>query len=205
MFGPQIREQPTDDKRRNEIRALLIGEIRSGRFFLTPILMEDEPFRTLGLEVLDGVVVESGRPQYGAAPALAADLPPTRLITIMHQAGAPAYDPKGLITVRRVRQEVVPGTSITRAVKFDEPHGHDATLTHKDARAVLVARGWPIRDHKSRGNVLGTVVEWAWLQAEAKLPTATIELRALCDNIRQAIEPAPTASPAQPKTREQRA
>ena len=59
MFGPNVTEQPTGDKRRDAIRATLIGQIDSRRFYLTPLLMTDEPFRTLGLEALDGVTVDS--------------------------------------------------------------------------------------------------------------------------------------------------
>ena len=206
MFSDVIKALPTDEKRRNAIRAFLMGEIEAKRFHITPVLMEQEPFKTLGLEALDGVVVDSGRPQYGVETILT-DLPeirenPVRLIAIRNDgSGGLAFNPNGNVVVRRVKNIVIPGTTRTKRTTMDEKLGPDAKLSHREARLVLVHYGWPMRDEKSGGNRLGTVVEWEWLQMHVKSPTAQSSEIVLYESIRDALEAQKNEAPkSSPKT-----
>jgi hypothetical protein len=208
MFDPTVKNQPTDEKRRNACRTWLMGLIATGKFFITNLLMEDEPFRTLGLECMDGVVVDSGKPTVAEVVLREDELVtsrPVRLVAIKNDGSTVAYDPNGQIKIRRQFTEVVPGTNHTRKVTKDVPLGKDATLSHLEARKVLVASGWPMKDNRSKGNRRGTVVEWEWLKVEATLPTASKEVIDLHASIRDALEPvAPAASAHKSKGAESR-
>ncbi len=195
MFDVNVKNQPTDGRRRDACRTWIMGELGAGKFFLTNVLMEDEPFRTLGLECLDGIVVNSGKPVV-AEEVLRDRAPQARLIAITNDGITVAYDPNGTIKIRRMRTEVVPGTIHTRKLMKNESLGKDVTLSHSDARRVLVASGWPMRDHRSKGNHRGTVVEWEWLKVEVTLPTATRGVIDLHASIRDALEPVAPAAPA---------
>ncbi len=195
MFDANVKNQPTAERRRDACRAWIMGELGTGSFYLTNVLMEDEPYRTLGLECLDGIVVDSGKPVI-AEEVLRERCPAIRLIAISNDGTTVAYDGKGQIKVRRTRTEVIPGTSHTRKISKDEPIGKDVTLSHSEARRVLVSSGWPMRDHRSKGNHRGTVVEWEWLKVEAQKSTATKEVTDLHASIRDAIEPAAPAAHA---------
>lgn len=206
MFSDVIKALPTNEMRRDAIRAFLIGEIDAKRFRITPLLMETEPFRTLGLEVMDGIVVDSGKPQYGATEILT-ERPevkdaPVRLIAIRNDgAGGLAYDPNGHVIVRRTSNVTIPGTSKSKRVVQDVKLGSDVKLSHREARLVLHHHGWPMKDDRSEGNRLGTVVEWEWLKVAVKLPTVTQPEIDLHASIRDAIEAPKNEAPPSKSTR----
>ncbi len=188
-FGEAIKGQPTPDRAREAIRVELIQRIQGARFFLTPILMEAEPYRTHALEAIDGVKVVAGVPKYGAVPSLHDMLSSTRLIALEHdKEKGVRYTGHGKIMIRRKRQEIIPGTSTTREMVTDEDLGTDVSLPHLQARDVLVKQGWPIRDEKSQGRARGTVVEWDWLVAEAARPETSQAVRDIYAAIKAAMQ-----------------
>lgn len=172
---------------KDELHTLMAG----GRLFITEILLLDEPWRTLALEVADGVVVGAGGvPQYNGDPAF--DFGQIRLILV---------DEGGEITEDVIKDERIPGTTKFQRVDRTLRHGADATLPHIRARRILRWNGWPIQNLYTNGRVLGGVVEWAWLEHKAQEPDTDQDTRDLYARLKARLERAASSTAPTPKSK----
>jgi hypothetical protein len=207
----EIRAIQNNEKMRNATRIALLARIQAKTLLFSSILsrkVTDEPYRTICLELLDGVQPVAGHPTYGTLPNLMIDLPPIRLVAIRYQPDTQQFlaHPKGNVIAKRTKDVVMPGTDIITRVKVDAKLGPVATLSALEGRHCLQREGWPMAMQRSQGNRPGSIVEWEWLKADANrsvAPEASIQLYASCldafPELAEVVPPAPTTHRASAK------
>lgn len=163
--------QPTTNKRVESVRNEVMEAHRKGTLFITKLLMEDEPYRSLAFHACDGKVLDNAT-VHAVRDGLA--LENVRLVSVSPGAAKDTH----------IRYKVWESARIAGTDKYQEgwrwvDAGTDATLPHKVARFVLRNNGWPVVQHKSNGGRTGGVVEYEWLRWEAARPDATEEVREL--------------------------
>lgn len=194
MFEFAILQEPVSSKRRDAIRQVIDRRVQAGTFTYTELLMTPEPTRTEALEYLDGVHSQNGFPAVAGTPPV--DLGPVRLICL---------DKEDTIRVSRWGRKNIFGTLVEAPPqKFTADLGNDAMVPdghpERQARNVLRMRGFPIRDVSSRGANSGRVVEWKWLERQAKQPDAPSEIVDIYKAILERIT-APAEAPAHVPTK----
>lgn len=167
MFDPGILADNASDRQRSAVNDVMRKALDNDTFTYTELLSEKEPLRTYGLEFLDGVKVQdNGIPIYGIVK-----------VEHWHEQGGRHLlvhlDPKGTIKYM-VREEVrVPGINKIRPENVMKDFGNIALFTDalgdRVARNILFLHGYPVRQNVTEGNMIGTVVEWKWLEKEAAL------------------------------------
>lgn len=170
MFDLAVFQESVASRQRAAVNASVDKAIRTGTFTYTELLMADEPVRTMALEYLDGVTSEGGTSATKGEPI---EIEPIRLVCI---------NPNDSIKVSRWTQRRIVGTHIPGpSEKITELLGPDARvddkLSTRVARGILRRHGWPIRNKNSRGANDGTIVEWKWLEREAKLSDADAKVK----------------------------
>lgn len=166
----KARQQPTRMQQQKFIRMELQTKLERGEpIYLTEIHMMDEPWRMFGLMAIYGIVLDdTGREQRDANSELL--LEPIELVTL---------NPKNAekpIKQKVQQDERIAGTEkFQRTTKYKDLGTH-VTLPCKQANKMIQLRGWPNINHHSNGNKTGTLVELAWLRAEAKKPDALPEV-----------------------------
>jgi len=162
MFSTGLLSIPTQSKQRDQVRVELLAAINSGTFTYTELLSSQEPFRTMALEILDGVTGNQSIPTYGGGSVQTWGNKPFRLVHV---------DPNGRIKVPGMKDVRVPGASSTRQEKHWEDLGNIADVYDyphdRQARYLLQTKGWPVRQTITNGNTVGSIVEWEWLVQEA--------------------------------------
>jgi len=185
----------TEEKRRDAIAVMVDTALQRGDFTYTEALLLPEPFRSHVFEHLDGVRLQGGVPQYGAAQVY--EMPPVRLL---------AVNPRHDIQYSEWHQTRIPGTQQQaprekRIVKL----GSDATVRDMPGerlpRRILRQHGWPNRNVASNGNNIGTVVEWRWLELAVNSPDATDEIRELHAALKARIDAKDGTADTKPTTR----
>ncbi len=187
MFDLSVFQESVSKRQRDAVNAAVERAISKGTITYTDILMAAEPVQTYALEYLDGVTSESGTSSSKSNPL---SFGPVRLVCL---------NANDSIRVARWGTRRIWGTSEPGpSEKLTTDMGNDAAVDdqypERLARNVLRARGWPVRNKRSRGSNDGTVVEWKWLEREAKAEGAVAEVVDLYRSIlaRTAPEPAPT-------------
>jgi hypothetical protein len=159
MFHPGLGAIPSAAKQREEVKRIVLDAISAGTFTYTELLSAPEPWRTMALEALDGVTVQGSRPSYNGQGVQDWNGRPFRLIHVK---------PDGRIKVPVERNVHVPGSSVTKPERVWEDVGNIADVYdhphNRQARQLLFAKGWPVRQTISNGNAIGEIVEWEWLQ-----------------------------------------
>ncbi len=162
MFSAGLLSLPNASQQREAVRVELLEQINSGTFTYTELLSSKEPFRTMALEILDGVTVNQSIPTYGGGSVQTWGNKTFRLVHV---------DPTGRIKVPTMKDVRVPGAMSTKQEKHWEDLGNIADVNDyphdRQARYVLRTKGWPVLQTVTNGNSVGTVVEWEWLVQEA--------------------------------------
>lgn len=198
MFNPGIAATPSSSKQRDAVRAAIHEAIANGTFTYTELLASQEPFRTFGLEVLDGVTVTGSKPTYGGEGLQDWGGQPFRLCHV---------EENGVIRLPVMKAVRVPGSFAIKNEKHWESAGNIADVYdhphNRQARYLLQTKGWPVRQTVSSGNAIGSIVEWEWLVQEAargeQARPGCIELHDRIAKRIEAWEAARAAAAAQPK------
>lgn len=167
----EIEGDSLDDTQRL-VRAQVEEDHAAGRLYFTTLLATAEPFRTMGLLRVDGMISVAGGVQTRQGEAL--NVPPVRII---HTAEVPREAPKDRVLRAKVLiKRRIPGTDIITYGWEWETFGTDAALPWKTALQILRRVGWPSLQRSTKGRVHGSAVEWEWLCDEAAKPGAMPEL-----------------------------
>lgn len=181
------------------VRAEVLELHSQGKLFLTPILMEAEPWRSFAWYAIDGKTREDTR-VVDAVPLFAGGQGPgpVRLVVIDTTVDRKQFR-FGRIRYKRIVQERVPGTDhIVEAPKWFDG-GTDETLPHDVARQVLQREGWPVTNVASLGARTGNVVEIEWLKAEAARNDARSDTRELLAKLEARLTSAPDKQKGGPR------
>ncbi len=166
--------EPTAARQRQRVDAEMAAALETKSFTYTELLCADEPVRTMGLEYLDGLISNSGRPE---STGQVIHFEPVRLVQI---------DGKPIKFVGTVHTRV-PGTGRTNAetVRKELPADSFVPDLFPDrlARRLLVTQGWPVLQSREGSGLVGQVVEYRWLQKAAAAPDATEEVKALWERL----------------------
>lgn len=165
MIPHDIKNIPGQRKHQDAVREYLVARALTEPLFITEMLMENEPDRTMMFMSIDGHVLNGGSPQVD--PSTQIDMPNVRLMTV---------EENQVIKVKSRERERIPGTDRSRLVPKHTPVGNDVTLTHAKARDLLYKFGYPYLDHRTRGGKKGFIVEVAWLESEVKKADCLPEL-----------------------------
>lgn len=189
MFDVQTLSEPVATKQKIAVRIAVKKALANGTFTYTDVLMASEPVRTMALEAIDGIESPNGTPQAIGNPE---DVGPVRIVCI---------NAKHEIKVSQWGNRNIFGTEVEAPrEKISRTLGSDAIVIdaypERLARNVLRRLGWPIRNLQSRGTNEGSVVEFKWLEREAKKPGSPAEIVAIYEDI-MTRQPASEA-PAQP-------
>jgi len=191
MFERAVFQEPVAKRQRAAVVEAVNKAIRNGTCTYTDILMADEPVRTYALEHLDGCTSESGSSSQ-VSNALLGE--PIRLVCL---------NAKHTIKVSRWGTRRIWGTNEQGpAEKIPMDLGNDALVDDRHperiARGVLRRNGWPIRNKLSRTANDGSVVEWRWLEREAKEKDAPPEV---VEHYRAILERTAPEAPAKQQTK----
>lgn len=190
-INPSLTTEPSAAKRRLAVKDAVLRAIADGSFTYTEALLVDEPLRSDIFEVLDGVVVEATRSMSGHGEPLMLGT-----VKLCHVA------PDGVIAHPVFKTARVPGTDREIHSKGMKSFGNVADVPdmvpHRIARMILFREGWPIRQMRERSSVVGTVVEWRWLEKEIKGGNALPEVVDLYNEI--VTRPSFTGEGAKPDT-----
>ena len=195
MFD-KAKQSPTTEKRAAAVRLEVQDMAKKRELFLTHILMEEEPYRSMAFHAMDGKVLEGTFVQPHGEPM---DLPNVRLVCIDSNPGK-----QQRIRHKQWSEERIPGTidRMREGWKIVDD-GIDATLSNKLARYVLRQQGWPVCDQNSNGGRNGSVVEWEWLKWEAQRAGCPESVREVYERLASRIEPKDKKdtknAPAQPR------
>lgn len=192
MFD-RAKQESLIAKQQQFVRAEVHELVRTGRFLYTPLLSEEDPWRTFGLYALDDIRNDQGRLVYGTNIV---SLPDVRLVVIEAAADRPSLL-TGTIRYKTVEHRIIPGTlDMPEEVPVWKDAGTDAKLPHLLARQVLTRDGFPIVDRRSKGGRHGNVVEYAWLEQAVTVEHANPQIIEVWARIQERIK---SASPDEPK------
>lgn len=196
----KAKQESLHEKQQLYVRAEIEKLVAAGNFLYTPVLSEDDRWRTLALYALDDVTNDQGRLVYGSNFVR---LPDVRLVVVNPVADRSALR-TGTIRYKATVTRVIPGTlDMPERVSVWKDAGTDATLPHEIARQILVREGFPIVDRRSKGGRRGNVVEFKWLEREAQSTDAVDDIKSVWEQVQAHLtEPkkAPSKNPreAQP-------
>lgn len=168
MFDPSIIVNSSSSDQRRAVASAVRAAVASDEFTYTELLSAREPMRTMGLECLDGIIVDGGnRP----GPGGEVENWEGRRIRLVH------IEPEGRIKYPVMQDVRVAGTHQVKREKVMKDFGNIADMTdigptERLARNVIYQRGYPVKQNKSNGSREGDVVEWRWLEKEAALGAA---------------------------------
>lgn len=178
MFDPAILSLPSAVRQRAAVKAAIRQAIDRGTFTYTELLSCEEPLRTFGLEALDGVGVTNNEPNYNQGDI---EMWGGRSFRLVH------VDPRGTIKHPVMTDIRIPGTENVKRLKAPKEFGNVADVSDiypdRLARNILFQHGWPCRQTITKGNTVGTVVEWEWLKKEAARPDPAPGVRELFEEI----------------------
>lgn len=183
MFDLGLLANPSANAQRDAVGLVVQQRIDDGTFNYTELLCAQEPMRTFALEYLDAVKVQGTVAQYMQGAHQDWNGQRVRLVCVNEHLldarnGAPVLDASGNPVSDQIRYPVqkrfrVPGTSQVKTEKIMENFGSIADVLDSPgerlARMILVQHGWPIRQHVTKGGQEGRIVEWRWLEREARL------------------------------------
>ncbi len=184
MIPQNIKAIGGQAKRLRAVRDFITARVvQEDPLFITELLQEQEPDRTMCFMAIDGHVLNGGSPMVD--PELQIERPPVRLMHL--ETGKPIH-------VKERKEERVPGTVLMVMNTRQRPIGDDVTVRHVVARDLLYKHGFPTLDHRTRGGKKGTIVEVAWLEAEARKPDCLPEILELYERLLPRIQKG-TAAP----------
>jgi hypothetical protein len=165
MIDTRRTEGLAADKRRADVKEQVRKELADGTFTITDTLLIDEPYRSDVWEACDGIVV-TGTQCLGMV-----EEPLTSgTVKLVH------IDPKGKIESLVKKSTRIPGTIKEVTSKVKKSFGNFADVPDnapsRVARNILYRECWPARQSRPGAKEAGTVVEWKWLEREAKAPGA---------------------------------
>lgn len=185
MFPESITKIVSAEKRRTALREAINGLAQKGDFKLTEFLCEEkEPIRTDVQMVIDGHRLNGSSPAVDESMKI--PLPSVRLMTIREA---------DTIKVKRVVARRALGTDIIKETREYVPLGNDVELDHATARDVLATKGYPVRNVRSDGAKVGTVIEVAWLLREVAKDDCHPEVREMYEKLQARIEKNATKKP----------
>lgn len=173
------KDAPTAERRYDAIAGEIQARVAQGTFYITEVLQEPHPFQSDALMFLEGSKREGSFIRPHGAPI---SMPPVRLVCISNQAD-PANGVTGDIRYKETVRERKIGTADQyQAVQKWRIAGTDVSLPFQVALQVLHRHGFP---HKCKGSVRGkgNVVEWAWLENEAKRADCLPEVKQIYDEL----------------------
>jgi hypothetical protein len=194
MFSHETLTASTNQARLEGVRAELRALAMNGELFITDLLMQVEPFKTLGCASIDGHVFNGGAPSVDESMKI--PVPEVRLLSFGDRP----------MTYKRPITRRIPGTNQFYPQEWEIVNvGDDATLPHAIARNIMFKHGFPNRNARRRSGerLQGTVVEVAWLEREAAKADCLPEIKELYQrllpriNKNQPTAKAPKAQPAQ--------
>ncbi len=185
MFSEAVTKIVSAEKRRAALREAVAGMAQKGEFKLTEFLCEEkEPVRTDVQMVIDGHRLNGSSPTVDESMKI--PLPTVRLMTIR---------PADNIKVKRVVARRVMGTDIIKETREYVDLGNDVELDHQTARDVLATRGFPVRQVRTNGSKIGTVVEVDWILREVARDDCHPEVKELYQQLQSRIEKSNTKKP----------
>lgn len=181
MFDFSVIHESVAKKQREGVNSTLATAMRSQTLTSTAVLMAPEPLRTMALEYLDGYNSESGKPETSGDPkaldpVLLICRNPTDTIKVFSWATRSIYGTNVQAPPQKVTKDLGPIAMV------------DNSFPTRYARNVLRSRGWPVRDVLSRGANSGAVIEWRWLELEAKKDDAPPELKEIYEELLPRVE-----------------